>query len=72
MFCYLWVQKDTGSPYIGFVEGKNINHPKLIAERRARMKIMPVDPEKDLPVKTIKLLLKQAIYLYKSGMIEIK
>jgi hypothetical protein len=36
MFCYLWVHKVTHKPYIGFVEGKHLDHPDLIIEKRAR------------------------------------
>ena len=53
MFCYLWVHKKYKQPYLGIVEGKRINHPQLLLEKRARMKILLVDPGKDLPVKTI-------------------
>lgn len=72
MFCYLWVNKKHHQPYIGMVEGKRLDHPDLIIEKRARMKIMTFDPNKDLPIKTIKMILKQAINLYKSGEIKIK
>lgn len=72
MFCYLWTQKKTGIPYIGIVEGKHIDHKDLIQEKRSRMKIMLFDPNKDLPVKTIHLILKQSLDLYKSGKIKIK
>lgn len=72
MFCYLWTRKNNGCPYIGFVEGKNIDHPKLLAEKRSRMKILLIDADKDIPIKTINLLLKQALDLYKSGKIVIK
>lgn len=72
MFCYLWVHKVTHQPYIGFVEGKHLDHPKLILEKRARMKIMLFDAEQDLPVATIEELLQRALHLYRSGMIKIK
>ncbi|MBN9295807.1 MAG: DUF1801 domain-containing protein [Filimonas sp.] len=72
MFCYIWTHKKTGQPYLGIVEGKHIEHPKLIQEKRARMKIMLFDADKDLPVKTIKSILKQAIDLYKTGKIATK
>lgn len=63
MFCYLWVHKTLHKPYIGIVEGKRIEHPDLIQEKRARMKIMLFDANADLPVETIKSILKQAILL---------
>jgi hypothetical protein len=65
MFCYLWVHKKFHQPYIGIVEGKEIQHPKLIQEKRARMKIMLFDPEKDVPVKTLNSIFKEIVSLYK-------
>jgi hypothetical protein len=64
MFCYLWVHKKFKQPYLGIVEGSKINHPLLIQEKRARMKIMLVDPLKDIPVKTIDDILKKTLALY--------
>ena len=64
MFCYLWVHKKYGQPYIGIVEGKQINHPDLIIEKRARMKILLLDPAKDIPVKKINAILKDVLALY--------
>lgn len=72
VFCYLWVHKKSLQPYIGIVEGKYINHPNLLLEKRSRMKIMLFDPNKDLPIKTIKSVLKEAIELYRSGLIKTK
>ena len=65
MCCYLWVHKKFKQPYIGIVEGHKVEHPKLIIEKRARMKIMLIDPAKDLPIRTLKNILKQMIALYK-------
>ncbi|MBT8196023.1 MAG: DUF1801 domain-containing protein [Bacteroidia bacterium] len=70
MFCYLWTDKKTEEPYILFVEGKRLEHPKLEAGNRSRMKIFRVNPKKDLPVKTIKSLLNEALDLYRSGTIK--
>jgi hypothetical protein len=64
MFCYLWVHKKYRQPYIGIVEGKKMNHPDLISEKRARMKILLIDPYKNIPVKKIKLILKELLALY--------
>ncbi len=65
MFCYLWQHKKYKQPYIGIVEGGAINHPLLIQEKRARMKIMLIDPEKDIPVKAIESVFKMAMKFYK-------
>ena len=72
MFCYLWVHKKLKHPYIGIVEGKYFDEPFLIQEKRSRMKIMLFDPEKDLPVKTIKNIIQKSLNLYKSGIIKLK
>lgn len=72
MFCYLWVHKKELKPYIGIVEGGRVTHPDLITEKRSRMKIMLFNPNKDLPIKTIKLILKQTLELYKTGEVPIK
>ena len=72
MFCYLWVHKKYQLPYIGIVEGKKLDHPDLIIEKRSRMKIMLFDPNKDLPIMTIEAILQQAINLYKTGKIKLK
>jgi len=71
MFCYLWTDKKTDQPYILFVEGKRLDHPKLEVGKRARMKIFSVDPNKDLPVKTIESLLNSALDLYRNRTIAI-
>jgi hypothetical protein len=65
MFCYLWVHKKYKQPYIGIVEGKKINHPDLLQERRARMKILLIDHTKNIPIRKISSVLKMVIALYK-------
>lgn len=72
MFCYLWVDKKSTNPYVLFVEGKYLEHPKLEKGGRARMKTFLVDPNQDLPHTTLVLLIKAAIDLYKAGVIKIK
>lgn len=67
MFCYLWVDKKTHQPYIGIVEGRQIDHPLLVKDDRARMKILLLDPEKPLPLKTIGDILNQALKLYEDN-----
>ncbi len=64
MFCYLWTDKKTGWPYIGFVEGRNIDHPSLELGDRKRMKILRINPTQDLPTKTINEILDEALLLY--------
>jgi hypothetical protein len=64
MFCYLWIHKKLNQPYLGIVEGKKIQHPDLITEKRARMKILLLDPNKNLPMRKINGILREMISLY--------
>ena len=64
MFCYLWTKKKEGTPYLGIVEGKAVSDPDLIQEKRARMKILLIDPSRDIPVRKIKKILTQAVNYY--------
>jgi len=72
MFCYLWTDKKTDEPYIMLVEGKFIEHPQLETGNRSRMKIFRVNPNEDLPLQTINILLTKALDLYRNGIIKIK
>ena len=72
MFCYLWTDKKTNEPYILMVEGKLLHHPELEEGKRSRMKIFRVDPNQDIPVKTIDSILQNALDLYRTGVIKIK
>lgn len=72
MFCYLWKQQKSGLPYIGFVEGKLLEHPQLVTEKRARMKIFLLDAQIDLPVEVIHTLLTEALDIYRNGIVKIK
>jgi hypothetical protein len=67
MFCYLWTHKKFLQPYIGIVEGKKIIHPDLITEKRARMKILLIDPDQDLPVKKMSRILTEVLAMYKKS-----
>jgi hypothetical protein len=63
MFCYLWLHKKYRQPYLGIVDGRKIEHPGLIMEKRSRMKIMLFDPARDLPVRKVKMILLKSIDL---------
>lgn len=65
MFCYIWFEKTTLNPYLGIVEGRNIEHPLLVKGDRSRMKILMIDPDRDLPIKAIDTIFKKALVFYK-------
>jgi Domain of unknown function (DU1801) len=71
MFCYLWTDKKTNEPYILMVEGNHLDHPELEKGKRLRMKILRVNPNKDLPLKTIETILQKALDLYRTGIIKV-
>ncbi|MFT6867614.1 MAG: hypothetical protein ACJA08_002457 [Cyclobacteriaceae bacterium] len=72
MFCYLWTDKKTGEPYILMVEGQYLNYPVLEIGNRSRMKIFRINPNQDLQLPTIEMLLNDALDLYRTGVIKIK
>jgi hypothetical protein len=72
MFCYLWTDKKTDEPYILMVEGKYLDHPELEQGDRSRMKILRLNPNKDLALRTIETILQKALDLYRTGKILIK
>lgn len=61
MFCYLWIDKKLRLPYILIVEGAKIDHPLLVQGDRARMKIMYIEPNEDLPIKELDTIFKMVI-----------
>jgi hypothetical protein len=72
MFCYLWIDKKLNEPYLGIVEGGLVHHPLLIQGKRARMKTIQFKANKDLPIKTINIILKKTLNLYQTGIIKTK
>lgn len=72
MFCYLWTDKKTNEPYILMVEGKYLDYSVLEQGERSRMKIFRVNPNQDLPIKTIENILQKALNLYRTGVIKLK
>lgn len=67
MLCYLWTNKKTGEPYIGIVDGNKMDRPELLMEKRNRMKILPVNPEMEIPILLIDSILSEAIELRQNG-----
>ena len=61
IMCYLWIDKKTRHPYILLANGRLLDHPMLQAGDRKRMKILPVDPNEDLPLEVINEVLEEAI-----------
>ncbi len=62
-FCYLWKDKKNNEPYILMVDGNLLKHAMLEKGDRARMKVLPIDPNQDLNLDTIGEVLKEGINL---------
>ena len=60
--CYLWQDKKTKEPYFLWANGA-LDHPSLEKGKRSKMKILRIDPEKDLPITLISSILEQAMEL---------
>lgn len=64
IFCYLWIDKKTTWPYIAIGKGVHIEHPDLIQGNRTFVKLLPINPEADLPLEKIYSIFDQAMALY--------
>ena len=64
MFCYFWKDKKTQEPYIGICRGNEIDHPLLEVGNRKRMKILRINPQKDINVEELTDILVKAMELY--------
>ena len=61
MFCYLWKDKKTDIPYIGIVNGSDINHPALEAGNRKKMKTLSIDPTQDIDLTLVLNILSLSV-----------
>ncbi|MBL4667948.1 MAG: DUF1801 domain-containing protein [Flavobacteriales bacterium] len=64
LFCYLWIDKKTQLPYIAIGKGLKIEHPDLIQGNRTFVKLLMIDPNKDIPIKKIHSIFDMAMKLY--------
>lgn len=63
-FCYLSYSSKTNKLYVGFIKGHLMKHAKLMQEGRKQIKVLYLNPEKDLPIKTLTEIVKMAKKLY--------
>lgn len=63
-FCYIWKDKTTQKPYIGISRGILIKHPSLIQGNRTKIKILPIETDKDILIETIYSIFDLATKLY--------
>lgn len=60
-FCYLWKDKKTEEPYVLIVDGNKIEHPQLESGSRARMKIIRINPNRDIDLELVQEILGLAV-----------
>lgn len=61
-FCYVWVEKNSGRPYLSMVDGRRIDHPGLVhKDKTKRMKVLFIAPEADLPIDSIHEILDMGL-----------
>lgn len=72
MFCFLMIDKKTKEPYVLMVEGARLDFPELDQGKRTRMKVLNIDPNKDLPIELIEDIFQGALDLYRNGVIKTK
>jgi len=58
--CYISYQKKQKTIYLGFVHGHHLKHKKLLSEGRKQIKVYYLNPDKDLDIRTIMALFKEA------------
>lgn len=64
MFCYLWKDKKTNTPYVCFTKGNEMKHPRLIQGDRKKMKAYYVKPDEDIDIEELKEIVFDAFKLY--------
>lgn len=67
-FVYLWTDKKSGNPYILFMDGNKLNHPKLIQGDRKRMKTYNINPEEDINLNELNEVLELGLSLYQTNL----
>ncbi|WP_010133897.1 DUF1801 domain-containing protein [Ochrovirga pacifica] len=63
--CYLWKDKKTKEPYLGFAKGFLMEHPALVTGNRNTIKILPIPVDKDVDVQLLSEVLELALDVYR-------
>ncbi len=50
--------------YLAFVQGYRMKHPKLLSEGRKQIKVFYIDADKDIDIKSLNAMMKEAKALY--------
>ena len=62
--CYISVSAKDKKLYLGFIQGYKMKHPKLEKEERKQIKAFYIDPEENVSVNVLRILIKEAKALY--------
>lgn len=66
MLCYFWFDKKTKIPYIGFMKGKFLEHPKLEQGNRKLVKVYEINPEQDILIEEIESIVNDSKPFFKA------
>ena len=65
MLCYFWFDKQKRTPYIGFMKGKYLDHPKLEQGKRKTVKAYHINPVEDILIEEIEHLINSSKTYFK-------
>ncbi len=63
-FCYIWKDAKTQQPYLGIVKAQKIEDSLLVQGNRKKMKILPMDAYKEIPIADIDRIFNKLMPLY--------
>ncbi len=61
MLAYLTIHKKTNRPYLGFGNGKKLNHPALLSEHRKMIKVIYFDQNEDIDIDLLHEIIEEAV-----------
>ncbi|RFC55845.1 DUF1801 domain-containing protein [Brumimicrobium aurantiacum] len=64
MLCFLMVDKKSDHPYLLMVKGNELDFEALQQGTRKKMKVLPIHPEKDIPIRLLEEIIQSALSLY--------
>ena len=65
--CYLYHQAKRARSYVAFPAGRFLEHPLLRADGRKLIRVLDLDPDRDLPVEAISNCLAQQVARIAAG-----
>ncbi len=61
MFCYFGQEKKSHQVYIGFVDGKHLQHTSLVHGNRKQIKVLPIQIKADINQEELSAVFEEAL-----------